>query len=100
MNEEQLQQLKELIESEDLIRKEWRDTVTKLQQLVGIATKHNHTSCKFWNQNLESEDSIVVNIENKSLVIKRPKLEDASQEAYLPYGMDYKEIKSIDIKET
>lgn len=100
MNEEQLQQLKELIESEDLIRKEWRDTVTKLQQLVGIATKHNHASCKFWNQNLESEDSIVVNIENKSLVIKRPKLEDASQEAYLPYGMDYKEIKSIDIKET
>lgn len=97
MNEEQLQQLKDLIESEDSIRKEWRETINTLKCLVGSATKHNRESCKFWNQNLESEDSIVVNIDNKTLVISRPKLEDASQEAYLPYGIDYKEMKSIDI---
>lgn len=98
MNEEQLQQLKTLIETEDSIREEWRDTVKKLQQLVGTATNHNRESCKFWNQNLSEEDEIAVNINEKTLVIKRPKLEDASQEAYLPYGIDYKEIKSIDIK--
>lgn len=98
MEKDTVKELEILIDEEEKLRYEWKNAVIALQSLVGKATKHNRECCQFWSKHISEEDRVVVNIDDKTLILNVPKLEDASMEAYLPYGIDFNKITSIDIK--
>jgi len=90
------QQIKQFILDEIKFREDWREAVANLQELVSPVSKHVRLCCEFWNKNFNNADELIVLMDNGlELKVKRPEFEVAKQEAYLPYGMDFTEIKII-----
>ena len=98
MNSETAKELKQLTLNEIEFRKKWRDAVSVLQSLVQPVTNHNQECCEFWNENLPNESEITIIFDNDTtLKIQKPEREVATQNAYLPYGIDFAECKLFDI---
>lgn len=98
MDKKTAQKLKQLTLNEIDFRKKWRNAVSVLQNLVQPVTNHNQECCEFWNANLPNETEITIIFDNNTtLKIKKPEREVATQEAYLPYGIDFVECKLFDI---
>ena len=98
MDKKTAQKFKQLTLNEIDFRKKWRDAVSVLQSLVQPVTNHNQECCEFWNTNLPNESEITIIFNNDTtLKIQKPEREVATQEAYLPYGIDFVECKLFDI---
>jgi len=92
------QKLKELTLKEIKLRKEWREAVKVLQDLIQPVTDHNQECCEFWNENFPNVLEMVVIMDNNiAYKIVKPKREVAKQEAYLPYGIDYSDCEVINV---
>lgn len=91
-------ELKQLTLNEIEYRKQWREAVAILQNLVQPITDHNQKCCEFWNEHFADETEITVIMDNNTtLKIKKPEREVAKQEAFLPYGIDFTECKLFNI---
>lgn len=90
--------LEALINREMELRRKWREAKAVLENLVDPITEHNNNCCKWWNENATNKEEIIVTGTRINLKINKPKLEAASVETYLPYGIDYSEIEVINIR--
>lgn len=98
MTKKENEELKQLFLDEIQFRIEWRAAVDTLQKLVDPVSKHNRKCCEFWDKNLNKASEILLIMDNgKSYKIIRPDREEAKQEAYLPYGIDFHECETIDL---
>lgn len=96
INEDSLKELKQFILNEISYRKEFRELVAQLNELVDPISKHNRKCYEWWYLNLPETDEIIVIMDNDTtLKITRPKRKECSVETYLPYGIDFQEIKVI-----
>lgn len=88
------QKIKELTLKEIEFRQKWRGAVKNLQNLVQPISDHNKECVEFWNHNLGDSQEILIIMDNGvNYKVTRPIREVATQEAYLPYGIDFEECK-------
>lgn len=98
MNIETAEELKQLTLQEIEYRTKWRAAVAVLQSLVQPVTDHNQRCCEFWQEHLPESEEVVVLMDNLTTYkIKKPEREVATQEAFLPYGIDFEECKLINV---
>lgn len=91
-------ELKELILKEIKLREEFRIQRAKLEALVDPLTKHNTYCVQFWTRNFPRIEELGVIMDNgTSFKLKRPVKEVASVESHLPFGIDFHEIKIINL---
>jgi exonuclease VII small subunit len=96
MDNEILEELKQLFFNEKAYREEFRRKRQELENLVQPITNHVEKSCKFWEQNLQGLEEVVVVMEDGlAYKIVKPKKEVCSFESNLPFGIDFTECKVL-----
>jgi hypothetical protein len=98
MDIEKIKELKKLTLKEFEFRRQWHEAVTQLQDLVQPITDHNGECYRFWEENFPNALEIIVILDKETTYkIAKPKRESATQQSYLPYGIDYSECQVINI---
>jgi hypothetical protein len=102
MHEKTLLRLKELFQQERELRDKWHKARIELEKLVDPVTQHVFACEKFWSGCIgpQTDEISISLIEGETFTIKRPKVEVAKVETYLPFGLDYKQLMHYDLKNT